>query len=96
MSSSSLMTFTGVILILHSAFSCLHYRGLVLDLQSAVIPPLDVKVEVALGFLLTLAGQILGVGPLRAIVGGKKRVPQYVTRDFDHYQHRGAALRKKE
>lgn len=90
------MTFSGIILILHSAFSCLHYRGLVVDLSSAEIPPMDVKVEVIIGFFLVLAGQLVGVGPLRPIVGGKKRVPQYVTRDFDHYQHRGTALRKKD
>jgi len=92
-SSSSLITFAGVILILHSAFSCLHYRGLVLDLPDVQIPPLDVKIEVGLGFLFTLVGQLLAVGPLRSIVGITGRIAQYKTRDFDHYQHRGTAMR---
>lgn len=92
--SSSLFIYTGILLILHSAFSCLHYRGLVLDLPYGAIPPLDVKVEVGLGFILTLIGQLLSVGPLRSIKGTRYRVPGYVSRDFDHYQHRGTAIRK--
>ena len=92
--SASLMRFAGVALILHSAFSCLHYRGLVEELPDMQIPPLDVKIELGVGFLLTLVGQIMAVGPVRSIMGSKGMISQYKTRDFDHYQNRAAAMYK--
>mmetsp|Transcript_30780 Transcript_30780/g.46686 ORF Transcript_30780/g.46686 Transcript_30780/m.46686 type:complete len:103 (+) Transcript_30780:36-344(+) len=97
MSASSFLTFTGVLLILHSAISCLHFRGLVADLNDVAetIPtPLDVQIEVLLGFILCLVGQISGVGPLRNIkTSASVTAPIYITREFDTYRHRGTALR---
>lgn len=58
------------------------------------IPPLDVKVEVGVGFLLALFGQLMAVGPLRSILGNKGMIAQYKTRDFDHYQNRATAMRR--
>jgi hypothetical protein len=94
--SATLVTFTGVVLILHSAFSCLHYRGLVVELPDMPIPPLDVKVEVGVGFLLALFGQLMDVGPLRSILGNKGMIKQYLTRDFDHYQNRATAMSRSK
>ena len=56
------------------------------------IPPLDVKVEAGMGFLLALFGQLMAVGPLRSILGNKGMIAQYKSRDFDHYQNRAAAI----
>jgi hypothetical protein len=101
MSSSSILTVVGILVILHSALSCLHYRSLVADLvvvsedDEHSIPPLDVKVEVIAGFLLTLIGQLLSVGALRDIKSAGISTPQYITRDFDIYYHRGLALANK-
>mmetsp|Transcript_2176 Transcript_2176/g.3232 ORF Transcript_2176/g.3232 Transcript_2176/m.3232 type:complete len:102 (+) Transcript_2176:95-400(+) len=96
MSASSIFTFTGLLLVLHSAISCLHFRGLVadLDLVETIPTPLDVQVEVLLGFLLCLTGQLISVGPLRNIkTAASVTAPIYITRDFDTYRHRGTALR---
>eukprot|EP00541_Cyclophora_tenuis_P002154 CAMPEP_0116560554 /NCGR_PEP_ID=MMETSP0397-20121206/11063_1 /TAXON_ID=216820 /ORGANISM="Cyclophora tenuis, Strain ECT3854" /LENGTH=105 /DNA_ID=CAMNT_0004086541 /DNA_START=1 /DNA_END=318 /DNA_ORIENTATION=- len=95
------MTSIGVLLVLHSAFSCQQYRGLVSSMPSELvsIPPTDVVVEVGLGFLLCLVGQLVGVGSVRPIVGPKHKpivAPPYQTRDFDKYNHRLQALRKQQ
>ncbi len=87
---------SGVLLILHSAYSCLHYRGLVKEFTEVAIPPFDVKIEVCLGFLLVLAGQLMSTGPLRTVMGNcRTRILQYKTREFDHYQNRGTAIMRK-
>mmetsp|Transcript_22616 Transcript_22616/g.32420 ORF Transcript_22616/g.32420 Transcript_22616/m.32420 type:complete len:110 (+) Transcript_22616:119-448(+) len=103
---SSFLSISGCLLIIHSALSCLYFRGLVQDLSlslstmdmdaDTVIPPMDVKIEVMVGFVLCLVGQLIGVGSLRPIsgVGAKKLVaPSYVDRDFDSYDNRNRVLR---
>lgn len=55
----------GACLILHAAYSCLHFRNIVADLDlvdggetAAFIPPFDVVVECLGGFLVLLSSQI--------------------------------------
>ena len=96
-SFATVLTSTGMLLILHAAFSCQQYRSLVTDLGDAYsVPPVDVVAEIGLAFLLCLAGQLVGVGSLLPIKGGRKLMaPAYVTRDFDKYSHLKQALAKK-
>jgi hypothetical protein len=82
LSGNSTLTTIGAMLILHSTYSCLHYRSLAIaaDLPDTSSPPLDVVVEVLLGFALCLAGQLM-CGPFHrvrvyggALLGGIERV----------------------
>jgi hypothetical protein len=82
---------------LHSAYSCLHYRSMLMDLDlqdSFAIPPADVYIEVGISFMALLVGQLMGAGSFQSveIMSGEKRrplkAPMYRTRDFDLYAHR--------
>eukprot|EP00585_Thalassiosira_rotula_P001405 CAMPEP_0196146416 /NCGR_PEP_ID=MMETSP0910-20130528/22975_1 /TAXON_ID=49265 /ORGANISM="Thalassiosira rotula, Strain GSO102" /LENGTH=122 /DNA_ID=CAMNT_0041408605 /DNA_START=170 /DNA_END=538 /DNA_ORIENTATION=- len=68
LTSTSILTTIGVLLILHSTYSCLHYRSLAIaaDLPNTSSPPLDVVIEVILGFALCLIGQLL-CGPFHEV-----------------------------
>ena len=88
---------------LHGAYSCLHYRGILQDLdledsESFSIPPADVKLEVGIAFGLILLGELLNVGlmqPVEVISATKRKplqAPPYRTRDFDIYANRSKAL----
>eukprot|EP00804_Cyclotella_cryptica_P016496 CCRYP_004718-RA/>CCRYP_004718-RA protein AED:0.00 eAED:0.00 QI:106/-1/1/1/-1/1/1/315/116 len=95
LSAESILTSMGTVLILHSTYSCLQYRSLAMaaDLLDTTSPPIDVVIEVFLGFLLCLMGQLmcgsfhevrksglsLGSGVKRAEIVA----PAYRTRDFD-------------
>jgi hypothetical protein len=75
---NSKLTAFGTILILHSTYSCLHYRSLAIaanllpDITSS--PPIDVILEVWAGFILCLIGQLTYYGPFhqvrRKAIGG--------------------------
>jgi hypothetical protein len=101
LSARSIITTIGVILILHSTYSCLHYRSLaiVADVSDTSSPPLDVVIEVILAFALCLVGQLM-CGAFHEVKvssqGGKRRVeivaPAYRTRDFDLFTTRSRAL----
>ena len=99
MSFSFAMTWLGLLLILHAAFSCQQYRTLVASMPSASIPPSDVVAEVGLGFVLCFLGQLLSAGSsVQPIVGPQHKTlvaPPYQTRDFDKYHHRLHLLRKQ-
>lgn len=66
MSLSLVLNIMGASLMLHSAFSCLHYRNLVAELELGdndndgvtTIPPMDVVVECMAGFFLLLMTQV--------------------------------------
>jgi hypothetical protein len=62
------LTTIGTLLILHSTYSCLHYRSLAIaaDRPDTSSPPADVVVEVFLGFALCLAGQLM-CGPFHRV-----------------------------
>ena len=68
---SKQLTTIGALLILHSTYSCLHYRSLAIaanllpDITST--PPLDVILEVFLGFTLCLIGQLTCYGPFHQV-----------------------------
>jgi len=101
LSSKSIITTIGVILILHSAYSCLHYRSLaiVADIPDTSSPPLDVVIEVILAFGLCLLGQLM-CGTFHQVKvsskEGKRRVeivaPAYRSRDFDLFTTKARAL----
>ena len=100
-----LVTSLGVGIVLHSTYSCLHYRSLALaaDIQDASSPPVDVVIEVMLGFALCLVGQLM-CGPFHQVRitgktqgrGQEKRreivAPAYRTRDFDRFTTRVRAM----
>ncbi|KAL7460759.1 hypothetical protein ACHAXS_001201 [Conticribra weissflogii] len=103
LSAKPTITATGVLLILHSTYSCLHYRSLAMaaDLPDTSSPPLDVVIEVFLGFFFCLVGQLM-CGPFHEVrmSGGpsvkRNRVeivaPAFRSRDFDLFTTRGKAL----
>ncbi|KAL3761382.1 hypothetical protein ACHAW5_004995 [Stephanodiscus triporus] len=68
LSGNSTLTTIGALLILHSTYSCLHYRSLAIaaDLPDTSSPPADVVVEVFMGFALCLAGQLM-CGPFHMV-----------------------------
>mmetsp|Transcript_6780 Transcript_6780/g.14154 ORF Transcript_6780/g.14154 Transcript_6780/m.14154 type:complete len:113 (-) Transcript_6780:92-430(-) len=88
-SSSQFLLFLGIVLILHSAYSCLHYRELLRDLEESglgeeeqeqhALPPVDVWVEVLTGALVVLFSELVRSGsslqPVTAKGGGQKLKP---------------------
>mmetsp|Transcript_13422 Transcript_13422/g.17576 ORF Transcript_13422/g.17576 Transcript_13422/m.17576 type:complete len:103 (+) Transcript_13422:56-364(+) len=87
-SLSHMFTLSGIILTLHSAYSCLHYRELVGSHTSQ--PPLDVVIEVSVGFVLCLIGRLSAVSFLEVQSTKSDTLfpPAYRTRDFDIYSTR--------
>mmetsp|Transcript_8737 Transcript_8737/g.11010 ORF Transcript_8737/g.11010 Transcript_8737/m.11010 type:complete len:114 (-) Transcript_8737:318-659(-) len=95
---SRFITTFGIILLLHSAYSCLHYRSI---LSSSTLddflleqgyheskPPQDVVIEVCIGFLLCLTGQIFSAGEFIPVIGSGRRelsAAAHVSRDFDMF-----------
>ena len=68
---STTFTLTGSLLLLHAAYSCLHFKSLLQELEipfeagsggTRSVPPPDVYVECALGLLVLFVGQLLGPG----------------------------------
>ena len=60
----------GAFLMLHAAYSCMHYRSLLQDLDlldTTSESPLDVYVEVGLAFFLILIGELMSMGPLSSV-----------------------------
>ena len=109
MSSTLILTF-GALLLCHAAYSCLHYRELLRDLEDAgyegspgLIPPADVWMEVAAGFVIILGAELTRLGsslrPVSTrekILRGKKMTPlaapAFRSRDFDIYTTRAKVL----
>lgn len=112
LSFPSLLNILGVCLIIHSAYSCLHFRSLHPSTSSSLLssssskPPLDVTVEVLLGFVFCMIGQLQSAGEFLDVrVNAKNpkrelRAPSHRTRDFDTYNTRmglfEAARRKRK
>ena len=105
-SLSSLLMGVGSVLLLHAAYSCLHYRGLLqdFDLQESVsIPPVDIYIEVGIAFASILIAELTSGGSLQTVdvTGGNKKrrplvAPAYRTREFDIYANRSKALNTKK
>mmetsp|Transcript_1702 Transcript_1702/g.2433 ORF Transcript_1702/g.2433 Transcript_1702/m.2433 type:complete len:108 (+) Transcript_1702:258-581(+) len=105
MSTSQLLLVSGILLTLHSAYSCLHYRELLRDLEEASgdisdypLPPLDVWIEVFLGAIIILISELVRSGstlqPVATKGGFTKRpmmAPAYRSREFDIYTSRARA-----
>jgi Membrane magnesium transporter len=96
-----ILNVTGIVLLLHAAYSCLHYRSLVGDIEDNImpIPPLDVMAETAAGFLFLLIGQLMRSRQLVpvSITGGKRKslaAPAYRSRDFDIYSNRAHVMKR--
>ena len=102
---SNMLMIVGTLLILHSAYSCLHYRELLRDLEESgsisdhPLPPTDVWVEVIAGALIILLSELTRNGSTLQPVtskGGLKRqsmvAPTYRTREFDVYTTRAKAI----
>ena len=89
----SLSSLAGGLLLLHAAYSCLHFRMLQYE-NSATTTPKDVYLEAGLGWVLLLVGE-LTQRALYPIQGGKRIqlvAPQYESRDFDIYSTRAKGL----
>lgn len=101
---ANIVTCIGFFLVGHSAYSCLHYRSLemVVDkgkssvssgLNFTSAPPADVILEVLVGFILCLCGQLVSIGPLVEINKSSSTTkqivaPTYKSRVFDIYNTR--------
>jgi hypothetical protein len=100
----SLLTILGSLLFLHAAYSCLHYRSILQDLdleETFSIPPVDVYVEVGAAFVILMLSELMGAGSFQPVevnvkVGQPKRrplmAPTYKTREFDIYANRAKML----
>ena len=105
-SLSSLLSGFALALMLHAAYSCLHYRSILQDLEIEdsdlyPIPPMDVRVEVVLSFVMFLIAELVGAGTFQSVEvvvkesAAKRRplmAPIYRTRDFDLYENRSKLL----
>jgi hypothetical protein len=108
-SSSQFLSVAGSLLLLHAAYSCLIYRELVQELQlesggaqEVTVPPLDVYVEVALGFVSLLLSEFIREASLLRPIqsyqssSSKNNTPLmaavYMTREFDIYATRARGL----
>jgi len=106
-----LLSVVGTLLLIHAAYSCLHYRSLLQELEDSLvedatatahqIPPVDVYIEVAVGFVVLLTAELIRSGSsLQPVQSGtaaaaKKRplmAPGFRSRDFDIYSHRCKGL----
>ncbi|KAL7482977.1 hypothetical protein ACHAW6_008623 [Cyclotella cf. meneghiniana] len=104
LSAESILTTIGTVLILHSTYSCLQYRSLAMaaDLPDTTSPPIDVVIEVLLGFFLCLTGQLMcgsfqevrksGQSFGSGVKRGEIVAPAYRTRDFDLFATRARAF----
>jgi len=81
------ITILGGLLLLHAAYSTVHYR----TLSATVTPPADVIIEVSIGFLLALLGSISSLSLKDVREAG---VAAFVGRDFDTFNHRQRPKRK--
>mmetsp|Transcript_19306 Transcript_19306/g.27158 ORF Transcript_19306/g.27158 Transcript_19306/m.27158 type:complete len:113 (+) Transcript_19306:165-503(+) len=100
--SSRILSPLGAIILLHSAYSCLHYRSILssstVDLPSDLYsssPPQDVVVECIAGFVLCLLGQLSQAGSLQVIRGEGRiemQAPSFKTRDFDIFNTRAKVI----
>ena len=106
--SSSIFLTIGGLLLCHAAYSCLHYRELLRDLEdagyegsAAALPPMDVWAEIAVAFIIILGSELTRSGSslrpvsTRGISTGKMTplaAPAYRSRDFDIYTTRAKAL----
>ena len=99
-----IFSWAGSLLLLHAAYSTVHYKALVKATPGAELlpmPPSDVYVECALSFALAVLGSLLNAPALRkarAVSDSATKTLDDVlagTFDFQVFSHRGAALRRR-
>mmetsp|Transcript_17991 Transcript_17991/g.49917 ORF Transcript_17991/g.49917 Transcript_17991/m.49917 type:complete len:109 (-) Transcript_17991:739-1065(-) len=103
----TLMTALAAAMMMHAAYSCLHYRAILEDLDlledgsGYSIPPKDVYVEVALAFGILLFAEMSKMGSFQSVEVNVKEgqpkhrrleAPSFRTRKFDVYNHRAKML----
>jgi len=105
-------TVAGALLLLHAAYSCSHYKNMLLELDMDIdvdgsrrVPPPDVIIECGLGLLVLMFSQLFlgpGAGTWQPCISGgtTKRRPlaaaAFCTRDFDIYADRSKAVLAKK
>ena len=106
-SVSSLVPQLGIVLVLHSAYSCLHYRWILSQSSLADVheasyndssPPRDVVIECLAGFLLCLLGELMNKSHFLPIVGENRKdltAPLHRTREFDLFSTRASIVAAK-
>mmetsp|Transcript_13825 Transcript_13825/g.16749 ORF Transcript_13825/g.16749 Transcript_13825/m.16749 type:complete len:108 (+) Transcript_13825:91-414(+) len=104
MEFSQILVAIGFVLMLHAAFSAVHFKGLA-QLAGAQttdhLIPLDVKLEVILSVLLTLIGTLSLAGAFVPFTGsqalGESSWTANITeaQAFHAYNHRNRFLRKR-
>mmetsp|Transcript_10086 Transcript_10086/g.14800 ORF Transcript_10086/g.14800 Transcript_10086/m.14800 type:complete len:113 (+) Transcript_10086:191-529(+) len=105
MGITSIITPVGIIAVLHSAYSCLHYRSILsssnLDLLESGYtkynpskPPQDVVIECLIGFTLCLIGQLIVKGHFIPVVSstGTVKAAVHISRDFDLFATRAGII----
>lgn len=99
----TIVLYLGIIFIIHSAYSFVHYKMLMKSLgnvEEAKNMPYDVQVELMIGFLCTLLGVVGASGKLQPAkvteVVSNKDFDVYDHRsDFQIFNHRAAALNRR-
>ena len=99
----TLLIYIGIIFIIHSAYSFVHYKMLMKSLgnvQEAGNMPYDVQLELLAGFISTLFGVVGASGKLQPAkvtdVVSNKDFDVYDHRsDFRIFNHRAAALNRR-
>ena len=100
-----ILQWLGLSLLLHAAYSTVHYRGLLKAMPAATaaqlpLPPFDVYAEAMAAFLFCAAGSIIGAPALRKVRAvsdsANKTLDDVLTNpDFMTFNHRGVALRRR-
>mmetsp|Transcript_43699 Transcript_43699/g.98800 ORF Transcript_43699/g.98800 Transcript_43699/m.98800 type:complete len:103 (-) Transcript_43699:352-660(-) len=88
----------GFIILIHAAYSAAHYKGLASEFNATMEgPPLDVIVEVAVGFSIVMFGSLLSSPTLRPVKGGYDTMNKSLNLppEFASFTHRGQALRSR-
>ena len=92
----SILTWAGILILLHSGYSAHHYKRISPDFT---VPPADVLLEVCAAFGLMLIGKLLPIKIFPVRYSKKTNVRKfeesYERPDFVPVNHRGALLRSR-
>eukprot|EP00615_Pteridomonas_danica_P001583 CAMPEP_0114336656 /NCGR_PEP_ID=MMETSP0101-20121206/5859_1 /TAXON_ID=38822 ORGANISM="Pteridomonas danica, Strain PT" /NCGR_SAMPLE_ID=MMETSP0101 /ASSEMBLY_ACC=CAM_ASM_000211 /LENGTH=105 /DNA_ID=CAMNT_0001468665 /DNA_START=41 /DNA_END=358 /DNA_ORIENTATION=+ len=95
------LNIVGMLILIHAAYSAAHYKALVADLNEKTQgPPLDVMVEVAVGFAICMIGSVMSAQKLRPVKGGYDTMNKTFDSlssppDFHTFSHRGQVLKSR-
>lgn len=88
MEFSSILLALGFLLIFHSGFSAAHFKWLVGKNVSDELP-VDIYFEVAMGFIIAMAGSIFAAGQFKHIRTSNAMLSRGQSCDFHVFNHRG-------